>query len=350
MPDLTLSPAIREARAINPTNIVEIETLEVHHPQLSLQTETLQVALLMDLSVANSLDWGDIIKRSTAAATNYARIRWSFITFDTSLGINFPNVDFVTAEAAELVADNILHAPVSGNSNGYAAIVKACEDLRWVEDERTARAMILITDKPSINTVKTQADAIAALQAKHIMFATNSAYHGIIGSEINAVDTDVFFPPLSTEESYLTEIDEFFDSIFQVSRVDKIYLVNDNVAHRLPDENGIYRDFLTRGFALRLGGEGKNGVQNLSITIDDVDRKVSRYLNAAKAYADPVELTFRVYLSTDLSGPANNPPLTLYVSSSQRTASDLRVQATTIDLVNAPFPNAYYLLDNFPLT
>ena len=194
--------------------------------------------------------------------------------------------------------------------------------------------------------------AISALQSLGIVFNqlptfTNDYLTNVVTSTSGV---SLSYGQLATDELVLENIMSMLSTIEIVdSEIQKIFIVNDTQPHSLLIETGETVLFETRGFKLRFTGSGENGLQNLSITIDDIDRKVSKFVALAKGFSTPIELVFRVYLSDDLSHQQNDPPTVLYLTSTSNSAEGFSGNATTIDVVNAPFPNAYYRLENFPL-
>ena len=85
-----------------------------------------------------------------------------------------------------------------------------------------------------------------------------------------------------------------------------------------------------------------SGVPSITIEIDNVDRSIVANIEAAMASTSLVTCIYREYISTDLSGPQNNPPLTLTVLTV--TADVFRVKCTCgfANLMNYRFPRLEY--------
>ena len=352
--DPSLSPAIREARAVCATDVFEIETLEVYHPEVAFGTPNLQLSVVFDRSGSQQSALATIKSVigaiSVRMAETFQTVEFSLLTYESE------GADTVLVTGNTFVDEPTFQTAVNGvvTSGGtehvYAALKMAADSLNWASGTNTVKAMLLITDEDNDSHSVSEQDAIDALAANGIQFLL-----GFANSQTS------WFPNLATGDGFAhvntfdntlaaDQLEAALNDLIVVGGQDPIYLTNDTRPHTLDDGSGNMRTFESRGFGLRRSGEAKNGIQTLGITIDDVDRKVSRYLNEAKKFSTPVELIFRVYLSDNLeNGPENNPPLILYVSNYQRTHEGLSVTTSTIDLVNAPFPNAYYLLENFPL-
>lgn len=91
-----------------------------------------------------------------------------------------------------------------------------------------------------------------------------------------------------------------------------------------------------------------NGVPQMSIEIDNVDRSIVANIEAALITTDLVQATYREYISTDLSAPQNDPPIHMTIMSI--TADVFRVKAVAgfPDLVNRRFPSTEYDSETFP--
>ncbi len=61
-----------------------------------------------------------------------------------------------------------------------------------------------------------------------------------------------------------------------------------------------------------------------------------------------IELTYRPYLSTDLSGPQMNPPITLTITEINVDILKITATARMMDLGNKSFPSENYTVKNYP--
>ena len=85
-----------------------------------------------------------------------------------------------------------------------------------------------------------------------------------------------------------------------------------------------------------------------TIEIGNTTREVTVQLEAAMSSAELLEVIYRQYISTDLSGPQNNPPLTLTVFRITADVFRVRAQAGFGDLANRRFPSQDYTAERFP--
>ncbi len=136
--------------------------------------------------------------------------------------------------------------------------------------------------------------------------------------------------------------------IRQTGVQDPIYMVRSRRSIKAKDENGIERTFLPVGFQFALPPQDETGFQSLNISIDNIGRQVSDFINAAKSERVPVEVIYRPYLSNDLTRPQMIPPLVLYLKDIQVTAAQVTGKATFMDVVNKKFPSELYTRARFP--
>lgn len=90
------------------------------------------------------------------------------------------------------------------------------------------------------------------------------------------------------------------------------------------------------------------GVPQITIEIDNVDRAIVANVEAAMTTTEMVQVTYREYLSTDLSRPQNDPALTMTVMSISATALRVTAVAGFPDLMNRRFPGREYDAQTFP--
>lgn len=90
------------------------------------------------------------------------------------------------------------------------------------------------------------------------------------------------------------------------------------------------------------------GVPQCVIEIDNVSREILANIEAAMGSTSSITVIYRAYLSSDLSGPENDPPLELQIMSI--TADPFRVRAVAGfgSLTNMRFPRLDYSADVFP--
>lgn len=115
-----------------------------------------------------------------------------------------------------------------------------------------------------------------------------------------------------------------------------------------PLNGGEYVTFVAGAFNLTLPGFKEGEVPQLQLSLDNVSREITGYLESAAANPKPIEVTYRPYLSGDLSGPQMDPPVTMVMTSIQAGVFQVTGTATMDDVNNWPFPSKTYTPDRFP--
>lgn len=106
--------------------------------------------------------------------------------------------------------------------------------------------------------------------------------------------------------------------------------------------------FISFAFDVTLPEVADTATPQIVITLDNVSADIETNIAAATASGVPAEITYRAFLSSDLTGPQNDPPLTLTVMGIQ--ADDFKVVATCgfSDPANKAFPAENYTFKRFP--
>lgn len=106
--------------------------------------------------------------------------------------------------------------------------------------------------------------------------------------------------------------------------------------------------FVKMSFGLQLPNVESVAMPELQLVMDNVAKEIEDNLALASSSPHPIDVTCRMYLSTDLTGPQNNPPLSFILKNP--IADDFQVTATasTSDVGNRQFPNQVYTTDRFP--
>lgn len=129
---------------------------------------------------------------------------------------------------------------------------------------------------------------------------------------------------------------------------DPFRIVQDTQEHDLTLENGDTVTFAPVPFRFVLPRSSSNGLTELTIEIDNVDRSVSNFVKNLSGTAEAVEVTYRPYLSNDTTGPQLDPPLKLFMRDITMTAQSVRGRAAIADVVNRAFPAVYYTFTGYP--
>lgn len=342
MPDTTQSQELRELRTSFDPEIREIETVEiVQRPPDG--SNDLDLIFVMDTTGSMGMYLELIADTLSGVASGIAE------SFDS---VKYGVIDFKDEFQTVVVAGELELADLSATQtaldaleayggdddpeNGFGALFLA-STLPFREDSK--RAVILITDQTSHERGKTLAQAQTALLEKDIVLFTLdvwSTYSELALTTGGAVIAD------ETEAGYQAAIVEALGELATLPLESPVYLVNDSVNFSAKLENGQDVTFLRRSFAINPFSSGEDGALSISITVDNTDLEISRYLARAKVSKYPIEVTYRIYLSDNNLAPANNPPLILYISETEIKGSVVSAQLRWVDVTNAPFPNAYY--------
>lgn len=86
----------------------------------------------------------------------------------------------------------------------------------------------------------------------------------------------------------------------------------------------------------------------INVAVDNVARLLMPYLDAAKDSREPITITWRQYLASDLAAPHIDPPVTLTVTSISADMNGVTMRAGFADLTNRRFPAREYTSRLFP--
>src|SRR5690606_28016058 len=90
-----------------------------------------------------------------------------------------------------------------------------------------------------------------------------------------------------------------------------------------------------------------DGTQDLKFAISNIDGVVSLAICSALNSLNDASMTFRRYISTDLSAPAA-PPITLEVKQGYWTATEVQITAGYMNILDTAWPRYRYTLPDFP--
>lgn len=138
-----------------------------------------------------------------------------------------------------------------------------------------------------------------------------------------------------------------------------IYLVNDSdqFGAYLEDESPV--TYAPMAFKLTLPRVDPEGIQELSIEVDNVDQTIAQYIKAVKALSTPTVIKYRPYIpytqlfelgAPPTPMPAMNPALTMYMTDSSVNLFNVKVRAAFLNYLNQKFPrpSQYYSRRRFP--
>jgi hypothetical protein len=99
--------------------------------------------------------------------------------------------------------------------------------------------------------------------------------------------------------------------------------------------------FVAAGIDVSLPEKSNRGGASLSFAIDNVLGEAQSLLDQAFEEGEQVLLTYRAYLASDLSEPAE-APLKLIVRGGTMQGSTIQIQAAFFDLINTKWPRNDY--------
>lgn len=130
--------------------------------------------------------------------------------------------------------------------------------------------------------------------------------------------------------------------------ISPIYVVRDFQDLNAQLENGDPVTFLRFAFNLVKPEVSSTGVPQCTVEIDNVSRDILANVQLAMTSTDQITMTYREYISTDLTGPQNDPPMTMVLSNITADVFKVRATASFGDLNNKRFPNEEYTAERFP--
>jgi len=115
-----------------------------------------------------------------------------------------------------------------------------------------------------------------------------------------------------------------------------------------PVAGGAWQEFRACAFNFTLPATDEGGLQELTLTMDNANNRVSDFCESAMQFPAPVEIYYRPYLSTDLATPLMDPPLRLFLKDVVVSESQVSGRAVPVDFLNLKFPTELYTNPRFP--
>lgn len=106
--------------------------------------------------------------------------------------------------------------------------------------------------------------------------------------------------------------------------------------------------FIAMAFDLALPPVNNAPTPEITVTIDNVSTEMIRYLDTAIETQEMIELTYRPYLSNDLSCPQMDPPITLVITDIHVDCYKITATARMMDIGNRSFPSENYTVKKYP--
>lgn len=115
-----------------------------------------------------------------------------------------------------------------------------------------------------------------------------------------------------------------------------------------PENGGEAVTFTRFAFDFTLPEVSDGAAPELVIAIDNVNRLIVESLELAVASTDALYVTYRPYLSTDLTAPQMDPPLTMTVHHIEADVFRVTARCGFGDILNRAFPREDYTAARFP--
>ena len=112
-------------------------------------------------------------------------------------------------------------------------------------------------------------------------------------------------------------------------------------------ETGNKATFTGSAIDVALPARNVDGTQDLKFAINNIEGVVSSAIRNALDNLSNATLTFRRYISTDLSAPAT-PPFTLAIKEGSWTATEVQITAGYMNILDTAWTRFRYTLPLFP--
>lgn len=351
---------MKEAYASAKSDVFILNTLEITHPATASENNRLDVCIVLDTSGSMGGQI-DLIKSSLAALlTNllveFEVVRFSLISYGQSANDGQPifQSDFTTNPATITAILDTLTAS-GGDEPVFDAISLAVSSMSWNRDYSVTRAIALFTDEDgegvSDGNTTTQEETQALLDSRnYILHQTYTSGSSGAIAEMMTATGGVYVNDGQAEADFVEDMTEALKTRRVIdSGIEPYYLVQAVEDYELPLELGADpTTFEAVGFSFKLPGQNDQGLQELGIEIDNVDRRIGDFIRAVAKYQAPVIVRYRPYLSSDLSEPQLSPPLELVLSDVLVTETKVTGRATFADIINLEFLNQNYTRRRFP--
>lgn len=108
-----------------------------------------------------------------------------------------------------------------------------------------------------------------------------------------------------------------------------------------------FKTFMAAPIAIALPKKSNKGSQSLNFAIDNVTGQAQRLIDQAMESEKRIRLTFRRYLSTDLTQPSENPFYATVLGGSV-TGTTVQIEAGFQDILNIAWPRKLYTTEFAP--
>ena len=129
--------------------------------------------------------------------------------------------------------------------------------------------------------------------------------------------------------------------------IDTIRICADYADHEVTLEDASVVTFEQSGFDIELPNKDTSGNQVLTFAVSNVDGVAQAALDTALEAGGQITITYRAYLSSDLTTPAQ-PPTVMTLIGATFQAGTVQLKASYFDLLNTAWPRMRYTSDFSP--
>ncbi len=355
MPNTSLEEAIKEAYAQAKEDVTIFETLEIVSGTASSEREHIEVVFVLDTSgsMSSEITWlkNALPNLFTTLGTVFTSVRFSLVSFGQTANNGNPILQssFVTDPAPIVSILGGLTAS-GGREPVFDAIALAVNQF-GCSAYNVYKSVVVITDEDGEDGGQSESEASIAIKlaskglAVHQTYSTND-FNAITRLQENSLGS--FIRRTNETDFNQDTLDALQNAITIDPNLDPIYMVQCHEEKEFTLETGETVTFEPVGFRFQLPGQNDRGVSELNIAIDNVDRRIGDFVNLAQGFDAPILVRYRPYLSTDTSGPQQDPPLELILSDISINQFEVTGRATFADIVNLQFLTEYYNRCRFP--
>lgn len=127
-----------------------------------------------------------------------------------------------------------------------------------------------------------------------------------------------------------------------------LYIVNDADDMTGMLETGSSQTFTARPFEINFPSQDERQTPNASVTIDNTDLMFLAFIRAVEEDENPVEVTYRPFLSDDLMTSQVPKPLKMNLANINFTTTSLTADLVYRDFESLRFPSIEYNRRTFP--
>ena len=129
--------------------------------------------------------------------------------------------------------------------------------------------------------------------------------------------------------------------------IDTIRICADYADHVLTLETAEVVTFEQSGFDIQLPNKDTSGNQVLTFAVSNVDGVAQAALDEAMSAGGEITITYRAYLASDTSAPAE-PPTVMTLIGATFQSGTVQLKASYFDLLNTAWPRRRYTSDFSP--